>query len=379
MTAIEWTHRPGTIGVTWNPIRALNHATGKVGHFCVHESAGCAHCYAEAWQKRLGNPVRYAAQDRDKVAIFLDERVLAAPLAWRQARRSAPDSASRKGAPQRGARPRTAFVCSMTDLFGDFHDDETIDRVFAAMALAPQHTFIVLTKRSARMRAYLDSRNGMGNTDLCRAINLVPAHLGDRHGALEMPLPNVWLGVSVEDQATADRRIPDLLSTPAALRFISAEPLLGPIDLTNLDPTGTARPAGTHGISAVWREGAAIGLRPMLDWVIAGGESGAKARPMHPDWARSLRDQCQVAGVAFFFKQWGAWVPNDWDNGMFADLAARTHFWPDGSGLSSVRVSKKCAGRLLDGVEWCQWPDARAEPTRGATDLNTLTMGAAHD
>jgi protein gp37 len=373
MTAIEWTHRPGTIGVTWNPIRAINHATGKVGHFCVHESAGCAHCYAETWQKRLGNPVRYAAQDRDKVTIVVDERVLAAPLAWR--------------------KPRTAFVCSMTDLFGDFHDDATIDRVFAAMALAPRHIFIVLTKRSARMRAYMTSRR--------RSFGVMMAMPSVDETAVGRawdvwPLPNVWLGVSVEDQATADRRIPDLLTTPAALRFISAEPLLGPIDLTNLDPTGTARPAGAHGISTLWREGAELGLRPMLDWVIVGGESGAEARPMHPDWARGLRDQCQAGGVPFFFKQWGSCLPGSWDGederGRLAYEIDEEHASVDyddlgrgtcvaAHGREFVRFSHKHTGRLLDGVEWCQFPDV---PAAGDGRVKpghdeSLGRGAAHD
>jgi protein gp37 len=156
------------------------------------------------------------------------------------------------------------------------------------------------------------------------------------------PLSNVWLGVSAEDQKRADERIPDLLATPAAVRFVSAEPLLGPIDLQSdlrryLDNGLTSRPAG-------------------IDWIIVGGESGLGARPIHPDWARGLRDQCNAAGVAFFFKQWGASVPRDQapaslDDGECLKRRGRiVNGW-------YVDVGKKAAGRFLDGREWNDMPD----------------------
>jgi protein gp37 len=239
-------------------------------------------------------------------------------------------------------KPRRIFVNSMSDLFHDGIPDETIDRVFAVMALCPQHTFQVLTKRPARMRYYLGKRNGMGNSEICRAINAIPAQLGNRHGALEMPLPNVWLGVSVEDQARADERIPLLLDTPAAKRFLSCEPLLGPVDLTRLNPGGIQALNALHGASVDpgYSEWCAI------DWVIVGGESGKDARPMHPDWVRSLRDQCKTAGVSYFFKQWGAWHS---DALLFTDMQGQCP-------PANMKVGKKASGRILDGMEHNGFP-----------------------
>lgn len=324
MTTIEWTHRPGTKGESWNPIRARNLASGKIGHYCVKVSAGCANCYAERLQCRFGNDARYAAQDRDKVDIFLDEEVLLKPLRWRS--------------------PRTIFVCSMTDLFGEWIAEDLIDRIFAVMALCPQHTFQVLTKRAERMRDYMSgARNRVGFLTLVYAlrgtgdINEEPYQDPENR---PWPLRNVWLGVSCECQSEANKRIPDLLATPAAVRFVSCEPLLGPIDLR----------------AVRWVHATAL---TGLDWVIVGGESGPHARPMYPDWARSLRDQCKGAGVSFFFKQWGDWAD--------ADAALRPGECSIGwrtrliSGVGLVRCGKKRAGRLLDGVEHNEWPEMRAE------------------
>ncbi len=324
-TPIEWTD------ASWNPVRARNLETGKVGWFCTHASDGCRFCYAETFNRRLGTGIDYRAQDRDKVEIFLDEKTLQQPLHWR--------------------RPRRIFTLSMSDLFGEFIDDEWIDRVFAVMALCPQHTFQVLTKRAGRMREYALAHNGMGNGPICRAINAIPAGLGNRHGALEMPLPNVWLGVSVEDQPRADERIPLLLDTPAAKRFLSCEPLLGPIDLTRLcvlpQKPGSIR-AGIH-VDALRNKHCESGLPRGLggiDWIICGGESGPGARPMDPVWARSLRDQCQAAGTAFFMKQWGEWHP---DALRYTDTQGR-------SPPPSMRIGKRAAGRLLDGIEHSEFP-----------------------
>ncbi len=160
------------------------------------------------------------------------------------------------------------------------------------MALCPQHTFQVLTKRPERAKDYLS----VGATCIRVGIRYEAERLfGIDPGAVTKPLPNVWLGVSVEDQARANERIPLLLETPVAVRFVSAEPLLAPVAIFDMDgpvdvPDGVPSP---------------------IHWVIAGGESGPGARPMHPEWARGLRDQCQAVGVPFFFKQWGTWVPND--------------------------------------------------------------------
>ena len=261
-TKIEWTDE------TWNPIRARNKETGEVGHFCVHASPGCENCYAEGMQKRLfNNPVRYAAQDADKVEMFLDEKVLARPLSWK--------------------KPRTVFVCSMTDLFLENIPDEWIDKVFAVMAIKGQTTFQVLTKRADRMREYMKARaksikhwephaRDMGYTfsykpDGSKSLSL-----------LQFPLQNVWLSVSAEDQKRANERIPELIETPAKIRGVSLEPLLGPINL---------------------HEG---GMIHYLDWVIVGGESGPKARPMELAWAEDIVDQCREAGVPCFVKQLGS-------------------------------------------------------------------------
>lgn len=311
MSKIEWTDK------TWNPIRARDKETGKDGWFCVHASEGCRNCYAEDLNLNrrnlaFGNGHAYAAQNRDKVDIYLHEKTLLAPLRWR--------------------KPRKVFVCSMTDLFGDFHSRMDIARVFSIMALCPQHTFQVLTKRAGRMRATMP---GLGRSvwwwlaetlsgDAYDAAMYERENLyGDDH---PWPLPNVWLGVSVEDQKTADARVPDLLATPAAVRFVSYEPALGPVDFTMIDdgeahrevpkeewgslddddsPPGLWWDALTGGrtimhggSSGEWRRTDAS-----IDQVIFGGESGSNRRPAQMDWGRAVRDQCRAAGVAFFGKQ----------------------------------------------------------------------------
>lgn len=329
---IEWTD------ATWNPI------TG-----CKVVSPGCTNCYAMrlAGTRQKHHPSREGLTQDTKAGpvwtgdVRFNEQWLDQPLRW--------------------TKPRRIFVCAHGDLFAEAVPDEWIDRVFAVMALAPQHTFQVLTKRAERMRDYSRTvtlaRLMTGSVDLPAPSIPAPA----------WPLPNVWLGVSAEDQARADERIPLLLDTPAAVRFISAEPLLGSIDLGSY--MGEAICGSTwedeHGV-----ERCDITGKPCagLDWVIVGGESGPGARPMHPDWARSLRDQCQAAGVPFFFKQWGEWAPAEEvpiaelghdavpgtiepcnDNSAFAALTPRR--------LAILRrVGKKAAGRLLDGREWSEFP-----------------------
>lgn len=301
---IEWTD------ATWNPV------TG-----CTKVSAGCANCYAERMAARF--PDRFGDW---RGGVVVHQNRLDQPLRWR--------------------KPRRVFVCSMGDLFHENVPLGVIGDVLRTARACPQHTFMFLTKRPDRMRKALlcwDCDGGCNGID-CR---------------------HLWFGVSVEGQATADERIPVLLDTPAAVRFISAEPLLGPVDLGkwihgscfahDADVGGSGKCAG-HRCGEDW-------LRE-FHWVICGGESGPGARPMHPDWARSLRDQCLAAGVPFFFKQWGEWAPalsGTWfhplhDGPQFTPQAGGGSTHDFGDGFGAVRVGKKAAGRLLDGREWNEYP-----------------------
>ena len=348
-TGIVWTDE------TWNPV------TG-----CTKVSQGCKHCYAERDWQRLQHLPRFAGRAFTDVVCHPER--LDQPLRW--------------------SKPRRVFVNSMSDLFHDDVPDEFIDEVFAVMALATQHTFQVLTKRPERMRDYMldpamNNRFGMARARIFYAHSVCDCDVW-MSGQQFRPLPNVWLGVSVEDQATADERIPILLQTPAAVRWISAEPLLGPIDLTSLmyypcpNADDMTMDPGTGSYECCRQcEFTGIGNDIGIDWVVAGGESGPKARPSHPDWFRSLRDQCAEAGVAFLFKQWGGWIPYEHDahspfmhsqHGDFFDasrlpdfesgeweMQREWHFdWA--SQLLARRVSKRAAGRLLDGVQHDEYP-----------------------
>ncbi len=367
MTQIEWTHLPGFKGASWNPI---------VG--CSVVSPGCTNCYA---MKQVGRILRMTDGQSHYAGTVADSK--AGPV-WTGKVARASDKAFT--APLRRRIPTCYFVNSMGDLFAESVPDEWIDQVFAVMALLAQHRFIVLTKRPERMRDYLirqfdrcDGEDGIVD-DLIAVAEL--AGVDWREAVDAWPLPNVWLGVSVEDQARAAERIPLLLDTPAAVRFISAEPLLGFITLTDFDI------AHAHGVdchdalSGCYLEqngnqhfqhvGGA-----KLDWVICGGESGPDARPMHPDWARFLRDQCADAGVPYFFKQWGEWSPV-WDKKQ-GDQCPPCVVCQDGEVLTGRhmitgtmdeqdaeilrRIGKRAAGHLLDGVEHFNWP---ADPAGSA-------------
>ena len=384
---IEWTDE------TWNFERARNKATGRVGHFCVKVSAGCQGCYAERLQKRFGNRIRYAAQDRDKVDLFLDEKVLTQPLRWR--------------------KPRVVFPCSMTDLFGEWVSDDDLHRAFAVMSLTPRHTYKVLTKRPERMRDFI-------NNDPRDAINAAAGtlmHWDAMPQRDDWPMHNVQLFVSVEDQPSADARVPLLLDTPAAVRGVSYEPALGPVDFTPWLPGcyecglscgrrlgqrpdrerctecgeecgPETEPVISEGCPKCSGELEAVCPdcghymvyqhpdTPYLDQVIAGGQSGPEAEPSHPAWFRQARDQCVAAGVPFFFKQWGEWLPDaPLENGLRRGVIMK----PDGTkptpedmeammaGLFDCRgfqhftaVGKKAAGRVLDGRTWDEAPEAPA-------------------
>lgn len=356
-TNIEWATD------TWNPI---------VG--CTIVSPGCTNCYAmKTAGARTKHTAKYEGLTKPSKAgpvwtgeVRFWEKALLDPLKWRD--------------------PRRVFVNSMGDLFHEDVPDEWIDRCFAVMALAPQHTFQILTKRADRMHRYMtelvkgpwagrvtvvdEGGTSRPGTDVWMRVHsamvdmlpLTSADVLNRAAAWQderypdgdgfmrkWPLPNVWLGVSCEDQARADERIPLLLDTPAAVRFISAEPLIGPIRLmwswltqdVECEIEGQKR---SHGI----------------DWVIAGGESGPKARPMHPNWARSLREQCSTYRVPFFFKQWGAWAPVDSVASEEAESLELQNRYEYLDGCDFIRTGKKAAGRVLDGRTWDQYPEARA-------------------
>lgn len=290
-TKIEWTQRVNTKGETLNPIRARNKETGGIGHFCQHVSPGCLNCFAERLQPRFRNPIKYRPQDRDKVEIFLDEKVLTKPLRWRA--------------------PRTIFWCSMTDYAAPWVEYRWIDKILAVCARTPQHTHQLLSKYPERVLQHLVGCE--------RRIAELVAESESRYGWQTRhdetgaavgfdqpcwPLPNVWLMTSCEDQRRLDERWPHLRDTPAAVRGISYEPALTVIDFSGHDMTG-------------------------LDWVIYGGESAGtrleEPRQQNWDWARFTRDQCAERGIAFFLKQ-GNKGPG-WKDPIPEDL--QIHEWPE--------------------------------------------------
>lgn len=344
---IEWTD------ATWNII------TG-----CTLVDEGCRHCYAAhlitSWPAIGNHPSRKglarknaAGESKFTGEVRFNEDWLDQPLRWK--------------------KPRKIFVCAHGDLFHETVPDEWIDRVFAVMALAPQHTFQVLTKRPERAAAYLNG-DGLEMGDASRGANIACIAQDDFHQHLHgstfftpigneeepqavlttWPLPNVGLGTSISDQASADQRIPHLLAAPAAVRFISAEPLLGPVDietwLHNDDCAASRRVSRQHGETPICHCGERKGPHGFIDWVIVGGESGPHARPMLNDWARSLRDQCAVAGVPFLMKQWGEHEADE-----IGPEDARSTSYPPRHVIFR-KVGKARAGRKLDGVEHNGFP-----------------------
>ena len=357
-TGISWTD------ATWNPVRG-----------CSRVSEGCRNCYAESQAARIvrmgashayGSLVRITdgGEPRWTGDVQLDAKTLALPLRWRH--------------------PRRIFVNSMSDLFHESLTNEQIAAVFGVMAAAPQHTFQVLTKRAKRMREWFSWVDNYGREVMAvEAIQWIASHDGARRSRrIELenqvampatwPLPNVWLGVSVENQAAADERIPELLATPAAVRFLSCEPLIGPVDLKGwgdhapspvtsapeswadfawpgwVPPHEDGRVVPTGGGSGSgwmnrWLTSAG-GYATKLHWVISGCESGPGARPCDVAWLRSLRDQCASAGVPYFLKQ-----ARESPDTMNADIT-------DGPG------SKRKAGGVielpyLDGVQHAAFPE----------------------
>lgn len=344
-TNIEWSDK------VWNP---------TVG--CTRVSEGCRNCYAfqlhdmrhKAYKAGKRLPLQYAKPFKE-LQLMPDR--LTDPLSWR--------------------KPQKVFVNSVSDLFHDDVPDDFLCEVFKVMGKAKQHTFQVLTKRAGRMQKFMREQTN------AHAIRM----LEDPEFCVQWPYPNVWLGVSVENQAAADERIPLLLQTPAAVRFLSCEPLIGPVRLGGWCVTCKGL-VGTMGAKChadtVWP-----------DWVIVGGESGHGARPIHPDWVRSLRDQCRQTNTAFFFKQWGEWCPSDHapepvavPTTILAGSPAECVVMkkpgqrfsvvrPDGGNRINqpdgrftgegpeigdawmLHVGKKVAGNLLDGLKWLEFPTAK--------------------
>ena len=294
---IEW------CDATWNCIRG-----------CVKVSPGCKNCYAETFAERFrgvkGHPYEQGF-DLRLVPEKLDQ-----PLRWK--------------------KPRKIFVNSMSDLFQDGVPDEFVDKVFAVMALAPQHTFQVLTKRAERMADYLGEVSAGRMYDIATTAT---KEFGDRKLdamiALSNAMPNVLFGVSVENEEYACERLPHLHEAKdlAYRTFVSYEPALGPVD---------------------WEPWAGA-----IDWLISGGESGPGARPSHPDWHRSARDFCVRHGVPYFFKQWGSYrpiceneLPTTFVNRLVSEAVPRSE-----NLASVVRLNKRVTGSLIDGVEWKQFPE----------------------
>lgn len=303
-TGIEWTD------ATWNPVRG-----------CSRVSEGCRNCYAERTAARFsgpGQPYEGLAERRGKgtglprwtgeVRLVPDH--LADPLRWR--------------------KPRRIFVNSMSDLFHERLSNEAIAAVFGVMAAAPQHTFQILTKRARRMREWFTWAGRLNLDELrefaYRAVNGDSDAVRVARGTT-WPLPNVWLGVSTEDQETYVERVRDLHFVPAAVHFISAEPLLGAIDMR------------ANEINPAW-----------LDWVIAGCESGPRARPCDVAWLRSLRDQCASAGVAYFLKQ-AMYTFGDEHSGERDAVTGG----PDSHDKRSGLIGAPC----LDGVQHLEFPRGR--------------------
>jgi protein gp37 len=275
---------------TWNPI---------VG--CSKCSPGCKNCYAEKMAVRLAAMGKTAYKEVIKDKHWNGKTVM--------------QSVGKRDRPLEQKKPRRIFVCSMGDLFHESVPDEWINIVLIIMARNPQHTFLLLTKRAQRMHTFL-----------CGAS-------APQTKKIKWPLPNVHIGVTVCTQDEVDEKIPLLLGTPAARCFISVEPMLEEIDLSGYYPKEFRVFAITH-----------------PDHVICGGESGPNARPLHPEWVRSLRDQCVAAGTPFLFKQWGEW----WPAGKRIVENRDMILWGK---EAMYKVGKKAAGRELDGEIWDQYPE----------------------
>jgi len=315
-TSIQWsefTDNPFRARLAGSTLTKGGYASG-VGHYCEKISAGCKNCYSSSMQPRFGLP-EFHEQRRGGVEWFLDASKLAAALRHR--------------------KPAKIFWCDMTDMFGEWVPNEWIAACFGVMAATPQHTHQVLTKRARRMREWFEwvADDARRRCDL--AAKTVTDKLPLGYANDPWPLPNVWIGVSCENQRAADERIPELLACPSAVRWVSAEPLLGPIDFRRW--LEIDREAG----NPRWIRS---GFAPELDWIIVGGESGHRARPFDLDWGRSIVAQCKAAGTPVFVKQLGSrprWDPDGekWWKGPHTNADGSPRFadshggdmaeWPD--------------------------------------------------
>lgn len=314
---------------------------------CTKVSPACDHCYAEVSTPSRALGVAWGAgQERRRTS----RANWALPLRW--------NAQAAAFHAQHGRRQRV-FCASLADVFDNEVNHEWRADLLALIRDTPNLDWLLLTKRIGNVLGMVNR----ADDELRSKFRKVP----DR--GFDWPLSNVWLGATITSQAEADRDIPKLLRTPARVRFLSMEPLLGPVDLTDIPISGHGHheyePIVTGNV-LVHKSTLDLGApRPAIDWVIVGGESGPQARPLHPDWARGLRDQCQTAGVPFLFKQWGEWSVHAVSGSPVAWVRrdGTTHTWsnigdfsPDGTDAMVWRVGKKAAGRLLDGVQLDGYP-----------------------
>lgn len=349
-TKIEWTD------ATWNVVNG-----------CSVVSPGCANCYAMklAGTRLKHHPSRAGLTQYSKAGpvwtgeVRVNWEIIDQPLKW--------------------SRPRKIFVCAHGDLFHVSVPTDVIVTILAVCIAGHHlrgHISQILTKRPDRMRLLLNSAefweqvNIEAEMNVMERVDALNRRSDDARATLREygpanPPPGIWLGTSVEDQKRADDRIPDLLATPASVRFLSCEPLLGPVNLSEVcgghffqNPLTGHRyhdaPEGVHSASDY--------LGAKIDWVIVGGESGKGSRPMHPDWARSLRDQCEAAGVGFFFKQWGEWYPTGSVDCYRHGPQKRERQFPRAEGLSWLKDGRSClrdfsvsehARRIASGAASC--------------------------
>lgn len=317
---------------------------------CTKVSPGCANCYAEAMMHRWGKDIWGPGKPRQRTSAANWKQ----PLKWEA-------EAARTGI------RRKVFCGSLCDWLDPEIPIEWLADLLDLIRRTPHLDWLLLTKRPELYQNRLEvllawlEDGGLSRSDKWPGLLTLVANMtGSWGGPTRYRLPNVWIGATVENQEMADKRIPELLKIPARVRFLSCEPLLGPINLNEPMPGPIV-----DGIYPPWY------IQSGIDWVICGGESGPRARPMHPDWARSLRDQCKAAGVPFFFKQWGEWAPVEAIDGSLEGKEAwisldgevsdgsEVDFF--GGDVQVIRVGKAHAGHLLDGVEHHEFPRAESE------------------